>query len=51
MMDRLEKMVDANLDLKGKKKEAFLRQARALRANIQLRQKHQTDRKKCMPSK
>ena len=31
--------------------ESFLRQARALRANIELRRKQQKERKKCMPSK
>jgi len=51
MTDRLEEMVEANLKLEGKKKEAFLREARALRANIDLRRKQQKDRKKCMPSK
>ena len=51
MTDRLEEIVDINLKLTGKKKEAFLRQARALRANIQLRQKQQKERKKCTPLK
>ena len=51
MTDRLEEIVDTNLKLTGKKRETFLRQAKALRANIQLRQKQQKERKKCMPSK
>ena len=51
MTDQLEKMVDTNLKLEGKKKENFLRQARALRANINLRQKQQKERKKCTLSK
>ena len=51
MTDRLEEIVDKDLKLTGKKKEAFLREARALRANIALRQKQQKDRKKCMPLK
>ena len=50
-MDTLENQVDKNLNLSGKKRESFLRQARALRANIDLRQKQQKERKKCMPSK
>ena len=51
MTDRLEEIVDKDLKLVGKKKENFLRQARALRANIELRQKQQKERKKCMLSK
>ena len=51
MMDTLEKQVDKNLNLVGKKRDKFLRQARALRANIQLRQKQQKERKKCITSK
>ena len=51
MTDRLEEIVDQNLKLTGKKKEAFLRQAVALRANIELRQKQKKERKKCMLSK
>ena len=51
MTDRLEEIVDTNLKLTGKKKENFLRQARALRANVELRQKQQKERKKCMLSK
>ena len=50
MTDRLEKIVDEDLKLTGKKKETFLREARALRANIELRKKQQKERK-CMPSK
>ena len=46
MTDQLEKTVEQNLNLAGKKKEAFLREARALRANITLRQKQQQQRKK-----
>ena len=51
MNDRLEEIVDNDLKLTGKKKEVFLRQARALRANIELRRKQQKERKKCMLSK
>lgn len=50
MTDGLEKIVDNNLKLTGKKREAFLREAKALRANITLRKKQQKERK-CMPSK
>ena len=50
MTDRLEEIVDKDLKLTGKKKENFLREARALRANIALRQKQQKE-KKCTPSK
>ena len=49
MKDVLEETVDKNLKLTGKKKESFLREARALRANIKLRQ--QQKKKKCMLSK
>ena len=51
MTDTLEQTVQQNLKLEGKKKEAFLRQARALRANIELRKKQQKERKKCTLSK
>ena len=51
MTDRLEEIVDKDLKLVGKKKETFLREAKALRANIALRKKQQKDRAKCMPSK
>ena len=51
MTDRLEEIADKDLKLTGKKKEAFLREARALRANIDLRKKQQQERKKCMLSK
>ena len=51
MMDTLVQQVDKNLNLSGKKRDKFLREAVALRANIQLRQKQQKERKKCMPSK
>lgn len=50
MTDRLEELLNQNLKLVGKKKEAFLREARALRANIELRKKQQKERK-CMPLK
>lgn len=49
MTDQLEETVVKNLNLTGKKKEAFLREARALRANIVLRQKQQKQRKKQTP--
>ena len=51
MTDKLEEIIDKNLNLTGKKKEVFLRQAKALRANIELRKKQQKERGKCMPSK
>lgn len=51
MTGTLEKQVNENLNLSGKKRDRFLREAMALRANIQLRQKQQKERKKCMPSK
>ena len=51
MTDRLEEIVDNDLKLKGKKREAFLREARALRANVELRRKQQKEQKKCTPSK
>ena len=50
MTDRLEELLNQNLKLVGKKKEAFLREARALRANIELRKKQQKERK-CTPLK
>lgn len=50
MTDKLEELLNQNLKLVGKKKEAFLREARALRANIELRKKQQKERK-CMPLK
>lgn len=46
-MDTLEKQVEENLGLTGKKKENFIKQARALRANIAKRKKQQKDRQ-CM---
>ena len=51
MSDTLENQVDKNLKLSGKKRDKFLREAMALRANIGLRQKQQKERKKCMLSK
>jgi hypothetical protein len=51
MTDTLEKQIDENLNLSGRKRDKFLREARALRMNIQLRQKQQKERKKCMLSK
>ena len=51
MTDKLEEIVTQNLNLTGKKKVQFLRQAHALRANIQLRKKQQKERQKCMLSK
>lgn len=50
MTDKLEEIVDKDLKLAGKKKENFLRQARALRANLTLRKKQQKERQ-CMPLK
>ena len=44
-MDTLEKQVEENLGLTGKKKDNFLKQARALRANIAKRKKQQEARK------
>ncbi len=51
MTDTLEKQIDVNLNLSGKKREKFVREARALRSNIQLRQKQKKERIKCMHSK
>lgn len=51
MTNTLEKQVDENLHLSGKKRDKFLREAVALRSNIHLRQKQQKERQKCMPSK
>ncbi|MGN0919505.1 MAG: hypothetical protein ACI4OR_01935 [Alphaproteobacteria bacterium] len=51
MTDKLEEIVEKELKLSGKKKEAFLREARALRANVELRKKQQKERQKCMHSK
>ena len=51
MTDTLQDIVEKNLNLTGKKKESFLREAQALRANIKLRQKQKKERKKCMHSK
>lgn len=51
MTDRLEEIVDKDLKLTGKKRETFLREARALRANIELRRKQQQEQKKCTPLK
>ena len=49
MTDSLEKIVEQNLNLTGKRKEVFLRQARALRANMVLRQKQQKRKKQNSP--
>ncbi len=49
-MKTLTKQVEENLGLTGKKKENFIKQAQALRANIAKRKKQQEDRK-CMLSK
>ena len=49
MSDQLEEIVEKNLNLSPKKKEAFLREARALRANMLLRKKQQKERKKPIP--
>ena len=46
MTDQLREIVEQNLALTGKKKEAFLREARALRANMALRKKQQKEREK-----
>ena len=46
MTDQLREIVEQNLALSGKKKEAFLREAQALRANIALRKKQQKEREK-----
>ncbi len=51
MNKTLEKQIDENLHLSGKKREKFLREAIALRANISLRRKQQKERQKCTHSK
>ena len=52
MKENLEKTAEKDLHLTGAKKEKFVREAMALRANLALRQKQQKERdKKCMHSK
>lgn len=52
MSENLEKIAEQNLHLKGAKKERFVREAKALQANLILRQKQKQKRKqKCTPSK
>lgn len=50
MEESLEKIVEKNLKLTGAKKDKFVREARALRKNLLLRQK-QKGNKKCLNSK
>ena len=52
MNENLDKIAEKELHLTGAKKERFVREAEALRANLKLRQKQQKERKsKCMLSK
>ena len=52
MKENLEKIAEQDLQLTGAKKQRFVREAEALRANLLLRQKQQKERrKKCMRSK
>ena len=52
MKENLEKIAEQDLHLTGAKKQRFVREAEALRANLLLRQKQQKERqKKCMRSK
>ena len=52
MTGNLEEIAEKDLHLTGAKKEKFVREADALRANLQLRRKQQKERsKKCMRSK
>ena len=52
MNKKIEEIAEHDLHLTGAKKERFVREAEALRANLILRQKQQKERsKKCMHSK
>jgi len=52
MEKSLEQIAEQDLHLTGAKKDKFVRETIALRANLRLRQKQQKERKsKCMRSK
>ena len=51
MTKNLEKIATEDLHLTGARKERFIREALALRANLTLRRKQQEKRKKCTHSK
>ncbi len=52
MEENIEKIVEKELHLTGAKKERFVREAKALRANLALRQKQKKEREeKCTHSK
>ena len=52
MKQNIEQIAEKDLHLKGAKKERFVREAVALRANLELRKKQQKERgQKCMHSK
>ena len=49
MKENLEQIAEKDLHLKGAKKDRFVREAEALRANLILRQRQKKERsKKCM---
>ena len=51
MKENLESIAEKELHLTGAKKDKFVREAMALRANLKLRQKQRKERAKCTPSK
>ena len=52
MKENLERIAEQDLHLTGAKKDKFVREAKALQANLALRQKQKQKRnQKCMPSK
>ena len=52
MKKTLEQIAEKDLHLTGAKKDKFVREAEALRANLHLRQKQKKEREsKCMRSK
>ena len=52
MEENLEKIAEQDLHLVGAKKDRFVREAKALRANLALRQKQKQEKEqKCMHSK
>lgn len=51
MQENLRKIAENDLHLTGAKKEKFVREAEALRANLALRQKQKKARKQCTHSK
>ena len=52
MQDNLDQIAEKELHLVGAKKARFVREARALRSNLELRQKQKKEREsKCIRSK